>query len=119
MYKNLITSSLPANYHLYGYWDKRAAGANLTAFTPQGNAFVATYTINTSGTYHLNLVLGPNAQPISGSPFAVVITPRTSSLVLPRRRICSHPNEWTERRDHPIGRSIRGLRTWLADCLGW
>jgi hypothetical protein len=78
MYKNLITSSLPANYHLYGYWDKRAAGANLTAFTPQGNAFVATYTINTSGTYHLNLVLGPNAQPISGSPFAVVITPQTT-----------------------------------------
>lgn len=77
MYQNNITAGMPANYQLYGSWNRAAAGNNVTFSLQSGGTYGASYTVTTAGTYQLNIALGPNALPISGSPFSVTIAPQT------------------------------------------
>jgi hypothetical protein len=75
-FQNNVTA-MPATYQLYGSWDKAAAGSNVTFVSQSDGTYGSTFAITTAGTYRLTIALGPNALPISGSPFTVTIAPRT------------------------------------------
>lgn len=70
-------TAMPASYQLYGSWDKAAAGSNVTFVSQSDGTYGSSISITTAGTYRLSIALGPNAQPISGSPFTVTIAPQT------------------------------------------
>jgi hypothetical protein len=76
-FQNNITSNLPAGYQLTGFWDKPAAGNNVTFTVQPDGTLAGSYAISTAGTYRLTIVMAPTGLPISGSPFPVTISAET------------------------------------------